>query len=148
MLGSSARLPRLLLLDHGIKRRLAMADALNDSFDPYILAAGQDVLRHARAERPHMILLVVHPYRPSRSYNLCRSLKTSTRPLELVALVNLYAPSRKAGAVMGRFLADAFYQGPDHYPILCSFVRRAWAEQHHVYVANRPGWQIRALLGG
>ena len=140
------RRPRVLVVDFMNHRRLALMDSLGSHFAPEGLPAEAELLRHVRAAQPDMVLLFVHPWRPEKAPRSCRWLKTDGRPVRRVALINIDAPRRDPASVMGREMADGYWQGPARAVELAGFAREVWAGQRPVVVKPSPLGLLARLL--
>jgi len=136
----------VLVVDFMNHRRLALVDRLGSQFAPEGLPAEADLLRHVRAVQPDMALLFVHPWRPEKALRSCRWLKTDGRPVHRVAVINIDAPRRDPAAVMGRALADGYWQGRARAEELAGFAREVWAGQRPVVVKPSPMGLLGKLL--
>gem|GEM_PF-4075289 len=116
-------LPTLLLLDTQPARQVALTDRLSNDFKLCPLPPKADVLRHVRATKPAMVLLVVHPGFPERTFRLARSLKTELTAVGRLAVVNIEGPDRAVEQARDEDLVDAYYEGPNDLDSIVAFAK-------------------------
>lgn len=141
-----ARGPRVLVLDSRNHRRLAVVDRLRAGFRPESLPPGADPLRHVRGNPPDLVLIFVHPWRPTRAFRICRWLKTDLRPVERVAVVNVDGPVLPPERVLEHDLADGYWQGAGTPEEWAEFAEDCLAGRRPVVVRPRPRGAMLRLI--
>ena len=139
--------PRVLVADFMNHRRLALLAALQPAFDPEPPPPGVDLLRHARASRPDMAVLFVHPWRPQKALKQCRWLKTDLHPIERVAVVNLDGPPRDPADVLEGYQADGYWQGGATPEEVAAFLVRVWRGEKPVEIRGSAMGLLARWLG-
>jgi hypothetical protein len=68
-----------------------------------------------------MVLLVVHPGHPERTFRLAHSLKTDLSAVSRLAVVNIEGPDRSIDQVRDENIIDAYYEGPGTLDAVVAF---------------------------
>ncbi len=116
-----SELPTLLVLDTQPARQVALTERLSEHFRLAPLPPQADVVRHVRSTKPEMVLLVVHPGHPERTFRLAHSIKTDLSAVSRLAVVNIEGPDRAADQVRDEDFVDAYYEGPDDLDAIIAF---------------------------
>ena len=139
--------PAAVVVDARAHRRIALIDRLRADFDPDGLQPGPEVQRALRARRPDLVLVLAVPSALGEAGRLCRWLKTDLKPVQCVAIVNQDGARQDPEAVLGRDLADGYWEGGGTPEEIAAFARDAWLGRRPV--VTRPRWGLLArILGG
>lgn len=100
--------PRLLIIDDDVARRLEYTSALAGRFDAWPLADGEDPLRAARVRRPDLALVALSRRDVEAGLRLVRTLRTDTRPVPRVGVLEAGPRPRGAFVCMELWMADGW----------------------------------------
>ena len=115
-------LPRVLIIDEALRRRLALAEALREGHELELLAPGDSGLRAVRRGRFALVLLCVDPD-PSDALRQARAMRADFSPPPLVGLLDPGLQLEAPAALLSPRQAQGVYQGEVNTARVQAFVR-------------------------
>lgn len=137
--------PRLLVIDEEPARRLEIVAWLAAHYDAWPLPEGEDPLRSARTGRPDMALIVLGR-QPDRALRLSRALRTDTRPVPRVGVLEGGGRPKGAFVAMELWMADGWLGLPTDEPTLVGFVGELWRGERPNQPTTAAPHPVRSLL--
>ena len=114
-------LPRLLLVDESLRRRLAMTEALRHGHELELLPVGEGAIRAVRRGRFALVLLCVEPDLED-ALRQARAMRADFSPPPIVGLLDPEARLRDPGGLLQPGQAQGLYQGEIEAPRLGAWV--------------------------
>jgi len=103
-------LPRLLLFEPDIGRRLSLVDALRDRYEIALPEPGSAPVRAVRGTRPHLVLLAMRPGNVHATPRACRAIKSEPHAPK-VGIVGRRDGGFSAAQLLAHYQADGVMWG-------------------------------------
>ncbi len=122
-------MPRVLLFEPDIARRLSLVDALRERYEIALPEAGAAPVRAVRATRPHLVLLAMQPGNVHATPRACRAIKSEPHAPR-VGIVGRKDGGFSAAQLLAHYQADGVMWGdPDRAALFAWLDRMEQGDQ-------------------